>query len=166
MRLLSNTTFLITVLAAVSLRWEESYSAPPPPPGPQLELSCPTAMVREATSPQGTDVHFDAPTPTGGRAPYSVQCNPGSSSMFAIGETPVRCTATDADRAQASCGFRGHGARHRRRSRRRSSWRSATASPTGPCHWHRSSCWRLRIRIRSNSSRCSSSGIRRNRSSS
>ena len=25
--------------------------------------------------------------------------------MFAIGETAVRCTATDADMAQASCGF-------------------------------------------------------------
>lgn len=78
---------------------------PPPPPGPQLELSCPTAMTREASSPQGTDVHFDAPTPTGGRAPYNVQCQPGSASTFAIGETTVTCTATDADMKQASCGF-------------------------------------------------------------
>ncbi len=62
-------------------------------------------MAREASTPQGTDVHFDAPTPTGGRAPYDVQCGPGSSSIFAIGVTSVRCTATDADRAQASCGF-------------------------------------------------------------
>jgi lysophospholipase L1-like esterase len=63
-------------------------------------------MVREATTPQGTDVQFDAPTPTGGREPYSVQCDPGSSSIFAIGETAVRCTATDVSMAQASCGFR------------------------------------------------------------
>ena len=62
-------------------------------------------MTREATSPQGTDVHFDAPTPTNGRAPYSVQCDPGSSSVFTIGETTVRCTATDADMVQASCEF-------------------------------------------------------------
>jgi lysophospholipase L1-like esterase len=68
-------------------------------------MSCPAAMVREATSPQGADVHFDAPTPTGGRAPYSVQCNPGSGNTFSIGETPVGCVATDADMAQASCGF-------------------------------------------------------------
>ena len=61
--------------------------------------------MREATSPQGTDVHFDAPTPTGGREPYSVQCDPGSSTVFAVGETAVKCTATDADMAQASCGF-------------------------------------------------------------
>jgi acyl-CoA thioesterase-1 len=62
-------------------------------------------LTREASSPQGTDVHFEAPTPTGGRAPNSVQCQPGSGSIFAIGETEVRCTATDADMAQASCGF-------------------------------------------------------------
>lgn len=78
---------------------------PPPPPAPQLALSCPAALVREATSAQGTDVHFEAPAPTGGRAPYNVQCTPGSSSIFAIGETTVTCTATDADMAQASCGF-------------------------------------------------------------
>ncbi len=63
-------------------------------------------MVREATMPQGTDVHFDAPTATGGRAPYTVRCDPASGTNFAIGETAVRCTATDADMAQASCGFR------------------------------------------------------------
>ena len=62
-------------------------------------------MVREATTPQGTDVPFDTPAPTGGREPYSVQCDPGSSSMFAIGETAIRCTATDAEMALASCEF-------------------------------------------------------------
>jgi lysophospholipase L1-like esterase len=62
-------------------------------------------MVREATSPQGTDVHFDAPTPTGGKEPYTVGCEPGSGSVFPIGESTVRCTAKDADMAQASCEF-------------------------------------------------------------
>jgi lysophospholipase L1-like esterase len=62
-------------------------------------------MTREATSPQGTDVHFDTPAPTGGRPPYSVQCDPGSSTVFAIGETTVTCTATDADMTRATCGF-------------------------------------------------------------
>jgi lysophospholipase L1-like esterase len=62
-------------------------------------------MIREATSPQGTDVHFDAPTPTGGKEPYDVQCEPGSGSVFPIGESTVRCTAKDADMAQASCEF-------------------------------------------------------------
>ena len=77
----------------------------PDPPGSKLELACPASITRDATSPQGTDVHFDAPSPTGGRAPQSVQCDPGSSSVFPIGETTVRCTATDADMVQASCTF-------------------------------------------------------------
>ena len=71
----------------------------------EILLACPTAIVRDATSPQGTDVHFDAPTPTAGTAPFNLQCEPGSSSMFPIGDTAVRCTATGADMAQASCEF-------------------------------------------------------------
>jgi lysophospholipase L1-like esterase len=66
-------------------------------------MSCPADIVREATTPQGTDVHFDSPVPTGGRAPYSVQCLPGSGSVFPVGESTVRCTATDADMAQVAC---------------------------------------------------------------
>ena len=78
---------------------------PPPPPPPLLEISCPAPITRAATTPQGTDVHWDEPTVTGGRTPYSVQCNPGSGSVFAFGETSVGCTVTDADMKQASCGF-------------------------------------------------------------
>jgi lysophospholipase L1-like esterase len=104
MRLLSNTTFLIAVLAAAAGCGGKN-PIEPPPPGPKIELACPAAMTRDATSPQGTGVDFDAPTPTGGRAPYSVQCDPGSGSTFPIGETTVRCTATDADMGQASCSF-------------------------------------------------------------
>ena len=103
MRLLSNTTFLIAVLAAAGCGGKNPIE--PDPPAPKLELACPTSITRDATSPQGTDVHFDAPAPTGGRAPHSVQCEPGSSSVFPVGESTVRCTATDADMVQASCTF-------------------------------------------------------------
>ena len=107
MRLLSNITFLIALLATAAACGGENpiQPQPPPPPPPQLALSCPARLEREATTPQGADVHFEAPTPTGGRQPYSVQCTPASSSIFAIGDTTVTCTATDADMAQASCGF-------------------------------------------------------------
>ena len=64
----------------------------------------PTQLVLNATSPLGTDVLFDYPKPTGGREPYQVTCDPGPG-IFPIGETSVSCTATDADMAQASCGF-------------------------------------------------------------
>jgi lysophospholipase L1-like esterase len=106
MRLLSNTTFLAAVLAtAVSCGGKNPNPIEPPPPGSKLELACPTVMIREATTPQGTDVHFDSPTPTGGKEPYNVGCEPGSGSVFPIGESTVRCTAKDADMAQASCEF-------------------------------------------------------------
>jgi lysophospholipase L1-like esterase len=101
MRSLSNITILVATLVAASCG---SPIDPDPSPG-QLQVSCPLPIVREATGPQGTDVSFDAPTPTGGRAPYTVECTPGSAGTFPIGETNVRCTATDADRAQTSCGF-------------------------------------------------------------
>ncbi len=94
-------------------------------------------MVREATTPQGTDVHFDAPTPTGGREPYSVQCDPGSSSIFAIGETAVRCTATDADMARGVVWIRRHGSCISDDCEDESSWRSATALRKAPCRWRR-----------------------------
>lgn len=77
----------------------------PPPPDPILQLLCPDNVIREATSPQGTDVHFDPLTPTGGRPPYHVQCDPGSGSVFPIGDNTVRCTATDEKSIQVSCGF-------------------------------------------------------------
>ncbi len=106
MRLLSNITFLAALLAtAVSCGGDDPNPIQPPPPPPQLQLACPSAIVREATSPQGTDVHFDAPAPTGGVEPYSVECEPGSGSVFPIGETTVLCTAKDANMAQASCDF-------------------------------------------------------------
>ena len=68
-------------------------------------MSCRARIVAEAIGPHGRDVHFDSPVPTGGREPYTIQCNPGSGSVFAIGETAVQCTATDVDNAQASCAF-------------------------------------------------------------
>jgi acyl-CoA thioesterase-1 len=108
MRFLSNTTFLIVVLATTAGCGGKTpiQPPPPPPPAPPLEMACPTAIVRDATTAAGTDVHFDAPVPTGGREPVNVQCDPGSSSIFPIGDTPVRCTATDADMKQAACEFK------------------------------------------------------------
>jgi lysophospholipase L1-like esterase len=107
MRLLSNITFLAALLAtAVSCGGDDDPNPiQPPPPVSQLQLACPSAIVREATSPQGTDVHFDAPAPTGGQAPYTVACDPGSGSVFPIGETTDRCSAKDANMSQASCDF-------------------------------------------------------------
>jgi lysophospholipase L1-like esterase len=77
----------------------------PPPPSPELQLSCPMPLVREAATPQGVEVHWDAPVATGGRQPSNIQCVPSSGSVFEVGESTVRCSATDADMRQASCTF-------------------------------------------------------------
>jgi lysophospholipase L1-like esterase len=77
----------------------------PPPPPPKLDIICPELLTRDATSPAGTDVHFESPAPTGGQPPYSVECTPGSGSVFPVGESTVECKATDAAMQQATCAF-------------------------------------------------------------
>lgn len=70
-----------------------------------MEVACAKPVVREATSPQGTDVHFDDPVIAGGTPPYGIDCRPGSGSIFGAGEHTVTCTVTDAAMVQASCTF-------------------------------------------------------------
>jgi lysophospholipase L1-like esterase len=98
---------LLTALLGLTLTVACGSKTPnvPPPPPPTLQISCPAPVLRDATSPQGTDVHFDAPQPTGGVPPYAVECSPGSSNVFPIGESTVTCKATDAAMVQTSCMF-------------------------------------------------------------
>jgi lysophospholipase L1-like esterase len=105
LRSLLNIAALIAALSGAACSSGSPNPIQPPPPAPALQLTCPARQVRDASSPQGTDVHFDAPAPAGGRPPYQVNCDPGSSSIFPIGETVVNCNVTDADMAQASCTF-------------------------------------------------------------
>ena len=115
MRFLRNITFLwprpvrfaavCAILAAVACAGPTQPPPPPPPPPPPLEVACPTPLVREATSPEGTDVHFDEPAIIGGTPPFRIECTPGSGSIFGAGEHTVTCTVTDAAMAQGSCGF-------------------------------------------------------------
>ena len=105
MRFLSNITFLIAVLAAAAaLRWKDPHSAAAAA-GRSSRSRARRRWSARRQRRKGPTCISTRPPPTGGRAPYNVQCDPGSSSIFAIGETAVRCTATDADMAQASCGF-------------------------------------------------------------
>jgi lysophospholipase L1-like esterase len=102
---LLNCLLALSLLLAIGCGGETPIQPPPPPPPDQLSVSCPVDLVVEATGPGGADVHFDTPSPTGGRGPVGVECTPGSGSLFPIGETEVRCTAIDADMATAACGF-------------------------------------------------------------
>lgn len=61
-------------------------------------------MTVEATQPGGAMATFD-PVARDGRAPYQIECAPGSGSVFPSGETRVDCTAIDAEQARAACSF-------------------------------------------------------------
>ena len=79
-------------------------TAPTPRTGGPLAAICPPSVVTPATSASGSVVDYPLAA-AGGRQPISIACAPGSGSAFAIGSTPVSCTATDAAAATASCTF-------------------------------------------------------------
>ena len=61
------------------------------------KLALPAGIGAEATGPSGAAVSFNATaTDTVGPANPDVTCNPASGSTFALGTTPVNCSATDA----------------------------------------------------------------------
>jgi acyl-CoA thioesterase I len=75
----------------------------PTPPGPTLQ--CPDNRQASAVQGQPTPIQYDLPVAQHGQAPVSVTCTPESGTAFAIGETTVTCTATDAIARTASCTF-------------------------------------------------------------
>jgi hypothetical protein len=70
-------------------------------------IVCPAPMVVKATSPAGAIVSF-APTASDNCPGTTITCVPASGSVFAIGDTTVNCTASDASANQASCSFNVH----------------------------------------------------------
>ena len=155
MRLLSNITFLIAVLAAAAACGGKNPIQPlPPPPPPQLQLSCPTAMIREATTSARDRCPFRrAGTRRAGASHTAFSairaraaCSRLAKRRFAA-RPPMPTWRGHRVDSESRCAYPG-------RLRRRNSWHSATASRTAPCRWHRSSCSVRRIRTRSSSSRC------------
>jgi lysophospholipase L1-like esterase len=67
---------------------------------------CPAAPS-PVTSPNGlpTVVQYGTPIASGGAPAVSVTCAPASGSMFPVGTTAVRCTATDGRQRADSCTF-------------------------------------------------------------
>lgn len=77
----------------------------PTGPGPTpLSMTCPSRVEQRTIDPAGTAVSFDV-SAQGGRPPASIACTPASGSMFRIGDTPVSCTATDAQSQTSACNF-------------------------------------------------------------
>jgi lysophospholipase L1-like esterase len=99
-------TLAVTLFFFAACSGETPIQPPPPPPPPEgLQISCPALLTAEATKADGADITFDAPITTGGREPYVVECAPKSGDVFPVGESSVKCTATDSANVNASCGF-------------------------------------------------------------
>jgi hypothetical protein len=93
------------VLAVLALHSACGDSPTEPSPA-RLSLTCSSDM--ETTAPDGvsTTVAFSAPVPGGGTPPVTSSCAPASGEPFPVGETVVRCTATDSRQQSATCQFR------------------------------------------------------------
>jgi lysophospholipase L1-like esterase len=80
---------------------------PGPSPGVDPpQISCPADITVREVGGLSQDVTYPAPTTTGGTAPVTVTCAPGSGTSFALGVTTVNCAARDARSREATCSFR------------------------------------------------------------
>lgn len=77
----------------------------PPPPVPQLTISCPQAVETQSSDENPVPVDFAAPVAGGGVAPLNTVCTPASGSMFNPGPTTVNCRVSDSRAITASCSF-------------------------------------------------------------
>ena len=75
---------------------------------PPILGSCPANQVANATSPAGATVNYPATTATDTCGAPTVSYSQNSGTLFAIGDTTVTVTATDAANNQATCNFTVH----------------------------------------------------------
>lgn len=69
------------------------------------KISCPTPQTVQSPDGQPTPVVYGAATVAAGAAPVTTACTPASNTPFAVGDTKVTCTATDAQQRTDSCSF-------------------------------------------------------------
>lgn len=99
---------LLSAMLGCSSPTAPTPSPVPRPPGdqrPPLSVTCPANVTVAAPASTGASVTFSAPVTNGGVAPVQTSCTPASASLFPVGSTTVRCTATDAVQATSSCSF-------------------------------------------------------------
>jgi lysophospholipase L1-like esterase len=80
-----------------------------PTPVPQSgapQITCPAPVTVTSSNGSALNVTYTPATVAGGKAPTTLACTPVSNSSFALGDTTVTCTATDALQRRASCSFR------------------------------------------------------------
>src|SRR5687768_3183090 len=110
-----NTRVLVSVLAVTALGaacsrpQDAAPVAPTPvvttPTAPPPSLLCPSAITTNPATSNGSTVSYEVPAPVDGERPVTVTCTPQPGALFAIGNTQVNCTATDAFNRVATCSF-------------------------------------------------------------
>jgi lysophospholipase L1-like esterase len=78
---------------------------PATPSPPVLSITCPIAQTGQSLDGNPVIVNYPNPTVSGGEGVLSTTCTPPSGSRFSVGATNVACTAQDAKKQTASCGF-------------------------------------------------------------
>ncbi|MEO8071427.1 MAG: SGNH/GDSL hydrolase family protein [Acidobacteriota bacterium] len=91
--------------ASVSRCGHDNRAPTPPDPPAILNVSCPAGQMAESLDGAPTQVPLPAPVVTGGTAPVNVTCLPTFGTPFAVGTTPVSCTAVDSAQVAAACSF-------------------------------------------------------------
>jgi lysophospholipase L1-like esterase len=91
-------------LTAAACGGDSPGPGPLPPPGAP-QIACGAAIVIDNVTGASQPVSYPPPQTTAGAPPVTVTCTPSSGAEFALGETPVVCTALDALARQASCSF-------------------------------------------------------------
>jgi len=78
---------------------------PNTPSPPVLSITCPAAQTGQSLDGNPVIVNYPNPAVSGGEGVLSTTCTPPSGSRFSVGSTNVACTAQDAKKQTASCGF-------------------------------------------------------------
>lgn len=76
-----------------------------PTPVPVLSISCPVAQNAQTLDGAPVIVTYPNPSVTGGDGVITTTCTPTTGSRFPSGTSNVTCTAADARKQTASCGF-------------------------------------------------------------
>jgi len=97
------------VLGAACSKTPTAPTPPPPPPPPPVanppSLSCVEGISRSTVNAGGLAISFDTPPVTDGQGSVTVACTPSSGTMFPVGTTSVKCTATDTLNRTGECSF-------------------------------------------------------------
>jgi lysophospholipase L1-like esterase len=94
------------VLAGVAALVSGNCGSNPAGPTPStLAISCPASRTEQSLDGNPVIVNYPNPTVSGGEGALSTSCTPATGTRFNVGPTNVTCTAQDAKRHTATCGF-------------------------------------------------------------